>query len=81
MNLDDPNPKKNYKTITVPISDADPHWFYADQDPQNLVSADPDPLRIRLRILDNKNKITKFFKKYQFFNIQVKNTLNFQVWT
>ena len=23
---------------------ADPHWLYADPDPQNLVSADPDPV-------------------------------------
>ncbi len=25
------------------ISVADPHWSYADPDPQNLVNADPDP--------------------------------------
>ena len=24
-------------------SDVDPHWSYADPDPQNLVNADPDP--------------------------------------
>ena len=24
-------------------SDVDPHWLYADPDPQNLMNADPDP--------------------------------------
>ena len=27
-------------------SDVDPHWLYADPDPQNLINADPDPGRI-----------------------------------
>ncbi len=30
------------KTMVL-ISDADPQWLYADPDPPNLVSADPDP--------------------------------------
>ena len=28
--------------ICVNCSDVDPHWSYADPDPQNLINADPD---------------------------------------
>ena len=43
-----PNPdltcKKSPECIFTPSnSDVDPHWFYADPDPQNLMNADPDP--------------------------------------
>ena len=26
---------------------SDPHWFFADPDPSNLVSADPDKIKIK----------------------------------
>ena len=32
-----------WAAIEPPFSDADPQWLYADPDPPNLVSADPDP--------------------------------------
>ena len=41
------------------ISDVDPHWPYADPDPQILMNADPDPVRIK------GNKITKLISNHR----------------
>ena len=45
--------------------DVDPHWSYADPDPQNLINMDPDPNQIRIQ----DNKITKVIS----FKSQEKN--------
>ncbi len=35
---------------SVNISDADPQWLFADPDPPNLVSADPDSGSLTIKI-------------------------------
>ena len=40
------------------ISDVDPHWSYADPDPQNLMIVDPDP-GLQKSPIDFKSKVEK----------------------
>ena len=46
-------------------SDVDSDWLYADPDPQNLLSADPNPVQIQVNKIDKLifNHLSKVKKK------------------
>ena len=58
------------------ISDMDPHWSYADLEPQNLVNTDPG------RVQDKKKYIFKSVPEpleiSYFFSFRLRNIISYQ---